>query len=207
MLVNRVMRANVRRWVVVLVAAPMLMLGGPTRRAGSSGGPAECGACLPAMDAAPGCSLASADSAHKHPTNDATEHGGARVWHSEASGSRDHTVAVVDAHAGTERIRLTNHTSDVFAVLFSHDERRLFTGSRDPTVRVWTMDTGTCLHTLTGHGQSVTCLTLSPDDQRLAAGSWFGQIVLFDVATLDQIASFRAHDAAIRGVAFSSDGR
>ena len=64
-----------------------------------------------------------------------------------------------------------------------------------------------CAATLDGHGQYVKCLALNADETRLAAGSWFGEIVLFDVPTLDQIASFRAHDSAIRGVSFSPDGR
>jgi len=69
------------------------------------------------------------------------------------------------------------------------------------------MRTGDCLDTLSGHGQFVTSLTLSPDGTRLAAGSWFGEVVIWDLAMHDVVASIKAHRSAIRSVAFSPNGR
>jgi WD40 repeat protein len=103
--------------------------------------------------------------------------------------------------------RFDEHSLDVFAVLFSHDGRRLYTGSRDQSILVWDVATRSLVQRLADHGHFVTSLALNTRGSRLAAGSWYGEIFLFDVESLDSIASFRAHESAIRSVAFSPDDR
>jgi WD40 repeat protein len=69
------------------------------------------------------------------------------------------------------------------------------------------VESGECEKTLGGHGQFVTSLALSPDGARLAAGTWFGEIILWDAATLELVGMFRAHDNTIRAVDFDRTGK
>jgi WD40 repeat protein len=124
-----------------------------------------------------------------------------------ASVSRDQTVRLWDAEKGTALRTFTGHESDVFALAFSRDGRRLYSGSRDQTVRVWDPLTGESLECLGGHGQFVTSLSLAPDGKRLAAGSWFGEVVLWAPSMQSHLVSFRAHDQPVRAVAFAPQGR
>ena len=112
-----------------------------------------------------------------------------------------------DARTGEAGPVMTRNDLDVFAVVFSHDGRLLYTGSRDKTVCVWDTATGACVDVFDGHGQFVTSLALSPDGRRLAGGSWYMQTVLWDLETGDAVATLRGHDDAICCVAFDASGR
>src|SRR5207249_4364516 len=84
-------------------------------------------------------------------------------------------------------------------------------------VSVWEVATGRLVWKLGGHTGMVYAVAFSPDGRTLATGSTlisltrnparFGELKIWDVATGREQHSLRAHDQAVRQVAFSPDGR
>lgn len=67
---------------------------------------------------------------------------------------------------------------------------------------VYDMDSGTLRHTL---GIDYA-LDVSPDGTRIAGGKNYGNVVLVDTATFDEIVELRGHAGYVHDVAFSPDG-
>jgi WD40 repeat protein len=85
--------------------------------------------------------------------------GGGRV----ATGSRDKTVRVWDAAAGTHERALAGHKRDVTALAACG--QRLISASQDRTGRVWSTATWACVQTVqafpAGSAQLIACLAVS----------------------------------------------
>jgi len=62
---------------------------------------------------------------------------------------------------------------------------------------------------LDGHSNYVTGLSFSPDSSRLASASWDGKVIVWDLASGNQIVNFRGKPfpASITNVVFSPDGK
>src|SRR5689334_13124133 len=63
------------------------------------------------------------------------------------------------------------HLSEVSALAWSPDGRRIASGSHDGTVQVWEATTGKLLLTYRGHLAQVRTVGWSPDGRRIASGS------------------------------------
>ena len=90
--------------------------------------------------------------------------------------------------------------SDVSAVAFSPDDRRIATGDNDGVVRVGT-------DVLTGHEGKVTSVAFAPDGGSLVTGAVDETARIWDLRTARTTAELRGHDGLVLGVAFERDGK
>ncbi|KAG6328237.1 hypothetical protein ID866_10852, partial [Astraeus odoratus] len=100
------------------------------------------------------------------------------------------------------------HTSGVFSVAFSPDDRLIVSGSLDKTIRVWDAHTGSQLGSpIEGHTNVVWSVAFSPDGSRwIASGSLDNTIRVWDAHTGSQIGSpFEGHTSGVFSVTFSPD--
>ncbi|MBI1747735.1 MAG: hypothetical protein HYR55_14275 [Acidobacteria bacterium] len=100
---------------------------------------------------------------------------------------------------------LTGHTSEVFALAWSDDGRKLVSGSRDNTLMVWNMDTYLPIATLSGHTSAVKSVSWSPDGLAIASGSNDGTVMIWSGLTYDILATLAGHSSWVSSVAWSPD--
>ena len=119
----------------------------------------------------------------------------------------DTSLIVWDLATGAALQRLEGHTGDVNNVVFSRDNRTVFSASRDGTIREWDIESGIELRQFVGHDANVNDLALSPDGRRLvSAGD--DRMILWDVATGRETQSISdlGENLIVRVVAFSPPG-
>jgi WD40 repeat protein/serine/threonine protein kinase len=80
--------------------------------------------------------------------------------------------------------------------------------STDPSVRVWDLKADRPKYVFRGT-KSFTCLAFSPDEGLLAAGSLDDTVMLWDLATGRELATYRyrGHEGGVVAVAFTPDGK
>ena len=81
--------------------------------------------------------------------------------------------------------RLQRHHSDVLALAFSQDGKRLFSGGDDASVRIWDTMSGREVMTIRHSPWRVTCVAQSPNMQLVGAAFGGGEIVLWDTVQND----------------------
>jgi WD40 repeat protein len=116
---------------------------------------------------------------------------------------------VADVLAGRTaepRAALTGHTNFIRRVVWNKDGKWLATASEDRSVRLWSAEEQQEIAMLP-HGSVVYGLALSPDEKRLASGCADNSIRIWDLATHDQVAELRGHNAYVKSVEFSPDGQ
>jgi len=99
------------------------------------------------------------------------------------------------------------HSSQVEAVAFSPDGKRIASGSWAGTIKIWFSDTGREHLTLRGHTDVVCSLAFSPDGKALASASDDGTVKLWDAGTGREMRTLKGHSGEVWCVAFSPDGR
>jgi len=116
-----------------------------------------------------------------------------------ATGGGDTTVKLWDAETGKETRTLYGHTSEVRAVAFSPDEKRIaascsivFSDEQSVT-RVWNIEDGRELFALKGHTGGITCVAFSPDGKTIITGSYDGTVRLWDAETGGETAIFPSY--------------
>src|SRR5207244_1078622 len=98
-----------------------------------------------------------------------------------ATGCRDYTVKVWDAHTGQKQLILKgNPTGAVRGVAFSPDGKRIASGG---DLTVWDALTGQKILILRGHTNAVMSVAFSPDGKRIASGSYDHTVKIWEPQT------------------------
>jgi len=133
-----------------------------------------------------------------------------------ASASADGTIMLHTWDGKTWKFApksLGKDMKSVYSVAFSPDKRTLTLASGgDDGVIFWDVTQGERLGTPLKHGNTVLSVAFSPDGKTLASGSDDGTIVLWNVATREQMMleappPFKEHSDAVFTIAFSPDGK
>jgi serine/threonine protein kinase len=102
------------------------------------------------------------------------------------------------------------HSSEVNAVAWSPDDKRLASGSDDGTVQVWDAADGNNAFTYHGHSRGVDAVAWSPDGNRIASGSLDNTVQVWDAADGGHVYTYRGHASNVYGVdavAWSPNGK
>ncbi len=133
-----------------------------------------------------------------------------------ASCSKDTTVQIWDATAGSRIFTYRGHSSDVFTAAWSPDGGRIASCSQDKTAQVWDAVDGGHVFTYRGHRDAVVMVAWSPDGKRLASGGGnldFGTnkpsddtVQIWGVADGSHVFTYRGHTNGVQAVVWSPDG-
>lgn len=89
-----------------------------------------------------------------------------------AIGKLDKKIELWDAVSGERKATLTEHTADVYDLIFNPVDGRTFAGiGGDSTIRLWDTVTGKHLQTITGHTRTISSISFNADGSKLATGS------------------------------------
>jgi len=89
-----------------------------------------------------------------------------------AIGNRDKKIELWDAVSGEHKTTLTEHTDDVYNLIFNPVDGRTFAGiGGDSTIRLWDTVTGEHLQTITGHTRTISSISFNADGSKLVTGS------------------------------------
>ena len=84
----------------------------------------------------------------------------------------DNKIELFDAVSGEHKSTLTEHTDNVYNLIFNPIDNRTLTGiGADSTIRLWDVITGEHLQTITGHTRSISSISFDGDGSKLATGS------------------------------------
>jgi len=121
-----------------------------------------------------------------------------------ASGDRDKTVIVWDAHTWNKIATLKGHRNDVQALSFKHKGRFLAAGDRDESIIVWDLARSAPLTHLKA-GRDVNALDYNPAGTQLASAGNSKEITIWDTATWAPLKKLKTGNDVF-ALSFSPDG-
>lgn len=127
-----------------------------------------------------------------------------------ASGGYSGVVRLWDAATGREVRKLPAESSGTHSLAFTPDGKCLATLTANGRLSVWDVATGRELLDLPAEkmlGFPDRALAISPDGAWLAAGSPEKAISIWEIATGKETRRLAGHESAVRGLAFSPDGK
>lgn len=104
----------------------------------------------------------------------------------------------------SEPVKTFKHPNAVRSIMFSHDDRLLFTGDRLGGLRVWSIDDSEkpLLETVQATG-SIYTIAISPDDETIATAGSDKSIRLWNAKNLSQKLTLEGHSGSVYGLSFS----
>jgi len=121
-----------------------------------------------------------------------------------AASSSGAEIALWTPSSGRAGITLAGTGSDVTALAFTFDGRRLASGDAGNLVTVWSSTSGEALLSLTGHPAPISALAWSFDGTLLASGSTDGTVVIWSVESGEPLQIVPPSDP-VTALAFSPD--
>ena len=92
-------------------------------------------------------------------------------------------------------------------VVISSDNRYVISASLDQSLKVWDVESGLLFKTLEKHTGALSCMRLSPDGKKLVSGDQAGNVVLWDMKTLQPIYMFKTGGGMVNDIQFSHNGK
>jgi WD40 repeat protein len=112
---------------------------------------------------------------------------------------------------------LEGHEGHVRAIAFSPDGRAALSGGSDHSVVLWDLQTGQETRRFKGHDGWVRTVAFSPDGKTAVSGGFSGdsvssvadpgQLILWDLATGQEIRRFEGHSSGVVAATFAPDGQ
>jgi len=96
--------------------------------------------------------------------------------------------------------------TDMYAVAWSPDGKRIAYGGSDTLVYVWDQTAHALAFTARGHAADIWNLAWSPDGKRLASASWDHTVQVWNATTGHPILIYRGHKDIVLTLAWSPDG-
>ncbi len=130
--------------------------------------------------------------------------------------SVDLTLILWDVESGQELRRFVGHTNGLRGIAFSPDGKQIVSTSLDGTARFWDLSSGKEIRQFVPGGDYLSNPILSQDGHRLLVGTTSGfttgtthdiYVVMWDLATGQEMRRFSGHTNLIQALALSPDGR
>jgi hypothetical protein len=126
-------------------------------------------------------------------------------WYGNSS-DQGSIIFLWDSASGKELRQLREPQTLLYVLAGSGDGRLLAAGGHDGNVRLLDAMTGKVRHLFPGSKKFVAhAVAFSPDGRLLAGAA--GDIILWELATLQEVRRFRGHRGQVLSLAFSPDGR
>ncbi|MCP4935935.1 MAG: WD40 repeat domain-containing protein, partial [bacterium] len=132
-------------------------------------------------------------------------------------GFEDGTLILWDVATASEIRRLQGHTGTVRTIAFSPDGRTALSGASDQFVILWDVETGQEIRRFVGHDGWVRTVAFSPDGETAVSGGFVGdtvssvanpgQLILWNLASGQELRRFEGHPSGVVAAAFTPDGR
>ena len=107
----------------------------------------------------------------------------------------------------TGRLYQTFSHASAGNVVISSDNRYVISGSLDQTLKVWDVESGLLFKTLLKHPDAISCMSLSTDGKKLVSGDQGGNIVVWDMKTLEPVYMSQTGGGMVNDIKFSHNGK
>jgi WD40 repeat protein len=114
-------------------------------------------------------------------------------------------VRIWDAKSGALSASFEGQPTIVWSLAASPDGKTLITSGYDGKIILWNVAEKKPQQTIDKKGW-IRRVALSPDGKNFAAAMEDGNVILFETEGPKELKTFKAHEAAVYGVAFSPDG-
>jgi RNA polymerase sigma factor (sigma-70 family) len=123
-----------------------------------------------------------------------------------AAAPGDKTFRVWDTATGKELPPIDGESSQVMALAFLPDGKRILSAGWDGLIRVWDVTGGKEVRSFRGHDSPVLSVALFPDGKTLAVGG-YRSIRLWDLAAEKELRPLVGHHQGVTRVVFAPDGK
>lgn len=123
------------------------------------------------------------------------------------AGSSSGAVHIIDLNEKKEVKMLQHHSAGVFDIKCSAKHDRIYMAGGDGALSVCSLSSLSLIAIKKLCTEKVRGLALDAEENTLAVASGDGMIRVFDAATLNETASFKAHDLSANTVAFHPSGK